>query len=373
MRNCFNGVYKGKRVLVIGHTGFSGSWLTLWLGELGAKVTGYSLEPPTEPNLFENIELEKKIDSHIIGDVRSYECLGSVLKDYRPEIVFHLAAQPLVKFSYREPRLTYETNVIGTVNVLEAVRKTNCVEVCVVVTSDKCYENKERILGYKETDPVGGHDPYSSSKGCAELVTAAYRKSFFSHRENGETHRVAVSSVRAGNMIGGGDWGNDRIIPDCIRALSEGKTVVIRNPKAIRPWQYVLEALSGYLWLGALMHQEGERYSGAWNFGPQDDEILLVEDITKLAIKHWGMGDYFVEHSIHPHEATLLKLDCSKVHTALRWTPAYDVHTAVKKTIMWYKEFYGFGDKGRIYSTCLNHLACYIENARQKKIEWSMR
>lgn len=337
MDNYFRDIYKNKEVLITGHTGFKGSWLSLWLTELGAKVIGYSLEPPTEPNLFESIGLEDKI-THIIGDVRDEEHLTSIVEKYQPEFVFHLAAQSLVRLSYKEPKLTYETNVMGTVNVLEAVRKTKSVRVCVVVTSDKCYENREQVYGYRETDPMCGYDPYSSSKGCAELVISAYRRSFF--KDYGKTHNVALSSVRAGNVIGGGDWGEDRIIPDCMRALSEGKSIAIRNPSATRPWQYVLEPLSGYLLLGVLMYKDGARYSEPWNFGPNEESIITVEELVKLVIKHWGGGAYTISTSNQPHEASLLKLDASKACASLGWKQVYDVYEAVERTINWYKSFY---------------------------------
>lgn len=339
MGNYFRNAYKNKKVLITGHTGFKGTWLSLWFTRLGAKVIGYSLEPPTEPNLFESIGLEDKI-IHIIGDVRDEKHLISAFEKYQPEFIFHLAAQAIVRRSYYEPKLTYETNVMGTVNVLEALRRMRSVRVCIIVTSDKCYENREWIYGYRETDPVGGYDPYSSSKGCAELVTSAYRKSFFNPKDYGETHNVALSSVRAGNVIGGGDWGEDRIIPDCMRALSKGETIVIRNPSAIRPWQYVLEPLSGYLLLGTLMCKDGTRYSDAWNFGPNDESIITVEELVKLVIKHWGTGSYKIDTSTHPHEAGFLKLDISKARSLLGWRPIYDVHEAVERTINWYKNFY---------------------------------
>lgn len=332
-------VYKNKKVLITGHTGFKGSWLSLWLKELNAEVIGYSLEPPTEPNLFESINLKNKI-THLTGDVRNEGYLMSVFGKYQPEIVFHLAAQPLVRFSYKEPKLTYETNVIGTVNVLEAVRKTKNVRVCIIVTSDKCYENKEWIFKYREIDPMGGYDPYSSSKGCTELVTAAYRKSFFNPEDWGKTHTVALSSVRAGNIIGGGDWGEDRLIPDCVKALSQNKAIIIRNPQATRPWQYVLDPLAGYLLLGSLMYEDGDTYSGAWNFGPNEENMLMVEELLKVVIKHWGNGNYTVETSNQPHEAKFLRLDASKACALLGWKPVYNIYEAVEKTVNWYKKFY---------------------------------
>jgi CDP-glucose 4,6-dehydratase len=365
MDRYFSEVYREKRVLVTGHTGFKGSWLSLYLAELGAKVIGYSLEPPTEPNLFESINLQKKV-SHIIGDVRDEEHLSTIFEEYRPEFVFHLAAQALVRYSYKEPKLTYDTNVMGTINLLEAVRRTESVRVCVIVTSDKCYENREWVYGYREIDPIGGYDPYSSSKGCAELVTTAYRNSFFNPENYGRTHKTALSSVRAGNVLGGGDWGEDRIIPDCVRALSKGETIVIRNFLATRPWQYVLEPLSGYLLLGVLMYKDGAKYSDAWNFGPSDEDIITVEEIVKLAIKAWGGGGYTLDASRHLHETSFLKLDASKACTLLGWRPIYDIYEAVKRTIDWYRNFYGGMRKEELYEFTVDEIMEYMSRTRGK-------
>jgi CDP-glucose 4,6-dehydratase len=359
MNNCFQDVYKGKRILITGHTGFKGSWLSLWLKELGADVIGYALEPPTKRSLFEVLSLNEKV-THIIGDVRAEKHLYSVFEKYSPEFVFHLAAQPLVRLSYKEPKLTYETNVMGTVSVLEAVRKTDSVRSCIIVTSDKCYENREWIYGYRETDSIGGYDPYSSSKGCAELVTAAYRSAFYNPKDYGKHHKVALSSVRAGNVIGGGDWGEDRIIPDCIRALSQNKAINIRNPEATRPWQYILEPLTGYLLLGALMYEDGAKYSSAWNFGPNDESIKTVEDLVKLVIKYWGGGTYTIDTLNHPHEAALLKLDASKARALLGWKPIYNVYEAVEKTINWYKNFYNCMRKEELYEFTVEEIAEYV-------------
>jgi len=367
----FKNIYKNKKVLITGHTGFKGSWLSLWLLELGANVIGYSLEPPTEPNLFESINLKNKI-THIFGDVRDENHLFTVFEKYKPEFVFHLAAQPLVRLSYTEPKLTYETNIMGTINVLEAARKANSVKVCIVITTDKCYENKEWIYGYREIDPMGGYDPYSSSKGCAELITAAYRNSFFNPDDYGRNHKVALSSVRAGNVIGGGDWGEDRLIPDCIRMLSQNKTIIIRNPKAIRPWQYVLEPLSGYLLLGALMYQDGKRYCSAWNFGPNDNDIITVEEIIKSAIRNWGTGDYKVDTSSQPHEASLLKLDTSKARIFLGWKPVYNIYETIKRTINWYKNFYNSTEKKKLYKITVSEIREYmrcLDNNYNKEVD----
>lgn len=280
MINSFKSIYNGKKVLVTGHTGFKGAWLTLWLTELGADVAGYALEPPTNPSLFDTLKLADRIN-HNIADVRDADKLSSIVEQAKPDIVFHLAAQALVRYSYNDPKTTYETNILGTVNLLEAVRKTPGVKAVVNVTSDKCYENKEQMIGYKEDDPMGGYDPYSSSKGCSELVTAAYRKSFFGENGFDKSHDVALATARAGNVIGGGDWADDRIIPDCVRALVKNESIEIRRPKATRPWQHVLEPLSGYLHLAALMYEKPNDYCMGWNFGPLDEDIIEVEEIVK--------------------------------------------------------------------------------------------
>jgi len=349
----FGGVYKNKRVLITGHTGFKGSWLAIWLKMLGAEVRGYALEPPSDPSNFEACGLQDKL-IHIHGDVRDHKHLLSVFQEYQPEFIFHLAAQPLVRFSYEEPRTTYETNVMGTVNVLEAARVTNSARVIINITSDKCYENKEWVWGYRENDPMGGYDPYSSSKGCAELLTAAYRASFFNPNRY-EAHKVSLSSVRAGNVIGGGDWGQDRLIPDCIRAVSQDKPILIRNPDATRPWQHVLEPLHGYLLLAVFMYHSGPRYAGAWNFGPLNAEVLTVEEVVNKFIHYWGSGSSTIPASLNasnshpPHEANWLKLDCSKAHTLLHWKPRYSIDQALKETIEWFKVYYKGGGKEEMH------------------------
>jgi len=355
-------LYKNKKVLITGHTGFKGSWLSTWLTELGADVIGYSLEPPTQPNLFEALSLNEKL-IHIIGDVRDEKKLSSVFKKYKPEFVFHLAAQPLVRFSYREPKLTYETNIMGTINILEAIRKTNSVRACVIVTSDKCYENKEWVYGYRETDPMGGYDPYSSSKACVELIISAYRNSFFNPKDYGKGHRVALSSARAGNVIGGGDWAEDRLIPDCVKTLSQNKIINIRNPKATRPWQYVLEPLSGYLLLGSKMYKDAKRYSSAWNFGPNNENIITVDELVKLVIKNWGSGIYKVDNSNHPHESGLLKLDISKTCIFLGWNPIYNLYETIERTINWYKYFYNGIKKEELYKITVSEIWNYVKHS----------
>jgi len=356
--NLFNNVYNGKKVLVTGHTGFKGGWISLWLKELGAEVIGYSLEPPTKPSFFKATGLKNKL-IHVIGDVRDEKYLVSVFEKYQPEFVFHLAAQSLVRFSYKEPRLTYETNVMGTVNILEAIRKSKSVRVTVIITSDKCYENKEWVYGYRENDPVGGHDPYSSSKGCAELVVSAYRRSFL-NPVNQNDHKIAIASARAGNVIGGGDWREDRLIPDCVKSLSKDRPIIIRSPHAVRPWQYVLEPLSGYLLLGAKMYKGGAMYSGAWNFGPPNSDLITVKEITKKIVSYWGSGKYKIKASHkNPHEAKLLKLDCSKARSILKWYPLYDIDEALLKTIEWYKMFYNETKENNLFIYTVEQIKDY--------------
>lgn len=366
MKGIFCNAYMGKKVLVTGHTGFKGTWLTLWLQMLGAEILGYALEPPTNPNLFSLTALKNGI-YHVIGDVRNSDKLANVLRKFQPEAVFHLAAQPLVKLSYQEPRLTYETNIMGTINLYEALRQTNSVRAIVTITSDKCYENREWYHGYRECDPMGGYDPYSSSKGCAELVTAAYRTSFFNNTG------VALASVRAGNVIGGGDWAEDRLIPDCVRSLAQGKPIEIRSPKAIRPWQHVLEPLAGYLWLGALMLQGGgEQYSEGWNFGPKDDDVLNVEEVVQQVIQNWGSGQYTVDSTGQPHEAAFLKLDIGKARFKIKWEPVYDIFRSIQETISWYRLYYDNAPGEALDSFTRKQIEDYIEAARKEKISWSV-
>jgi len=337
----FGGVYSGKTVFITGHTGFKGSWLALWLHSLGAHVIGFSLEPPTKPSLFETLGLSKQI-THIIGDVRNFDALCTEMARHQPEFVFHLAAQPLVRLSYDEPVDTFATNIMGTINVLEAVRKTPSVRVCLCITSDKCYENREWVYAYRENDPMGGFDPYSASKGAAELVVASYRSSFF-HPECYDAHQVAVATARAGNVIGGGDWAKDRIVPDIIRALANHELVPIRNPGAIRPWQHVLEPLSGYLLLAARMRENGRDFSPAWNFGPTATANIPVMELAKQAVSIWGKGeihDLSAHQKNAPHEATFLKLDCAKAMNVLHWRPAWSVSQTISETISWYHGYY---------------------------------
>lgn len=325
--------WSGKKVLVTGHTGFKGSWLCLWLQRLGAEVIGYAIDAPTEPNLFKVARVEERMTS-IIGDVRNKERLISVIKTSKPEIIFHLAAQPLVRKSYANPVETFETNVMGTVNLLEAIRVSEGVKVVVNITSDKCYDNKEWSWGYRETDPMGGYDPYSGSKGCSEIITNSFRQSYFKEKN------VHLASARAGNVVGGGDWAEDRLVPDIIKALINNESPAIRNPIAIRPWQHVLEPLNGYMMLAEAMWQHGGKYSEAWNFGPEDDHIITVGELTNRLAKLWGKKlDIIQDNNKQPHEATLLKLDCSKTKLMLGWYPKLNLEDTLMWTIDWYKEF----------------------------------
>jgi CDP-glucose 4,6-dehydratase len=310
----------------------------LWLHQLGAEVTGYALDPPTDPSLFELCGVDKLVHS-IISDVRDLKTLKLAISEARPEIVIHMAAQPLVRDSYANPVETYEINVMGTVNLLEAVRTCPGIRAVVNVTTDKCYENREWIWGYRENEPLGGYDPYSSSKACSELVTAAYRRSFFNPDQYRE-HGVAVASARAGNVIGGGDWGKDRLIPDCIRAFLRGESVQIRDPSAIRPWQHVLEPLYGYLLLAYKLYEEGARYGGGWNFGPNEADTRTVEWVVNRLAENWGsQAGFSIKEGEHPHEASFLKLDCSKAITLLGWHPRWDVEKAIDLTVQWVKAY----------------------------------
>jgi CDP-glucose 4,6-dehydratase len=326
--------WSGKTVLLTGHTGFKGSWLALWLQSLGARVIGYALVPPTASNLFETARVTQGMTS-IQGDVRDLATLAAVFAEYRPGIVIHMAAQALVRHSYANPVETYATNVMGTVHVLEAARQTGSVRAIVNVTSDKCYENREWVWGYRENEAMGGYDPYSNSKGCAELVTAAYRNSFF-HPGQYTQHGVALASARAGNVIGGGDWAADRLIPDIMRAIVAGQPVLIRNPHAIRPWQHVLEPLSGYLLLAQKLYEGDAAYAEGWNFGPGDDDAKPVQWIVEQLTAAWGAGaNWTFDGGKHPHEAHYLKLDCSKAKARLGWQPRWDLGKALEAIIEW--------------------------------------
>jgi CDP-glucose 4,6-dehydratase len=334
--------WRNKRVFITGHTGFKGSWLSLWLQQLGAKVTGYALTPPTNPNLFDVANVSHGMTS-IIGDVRDQASVLQAIKTTQPDIVIHMAAQALLRYSYANPVETYATNVMGSVHVLEAVRQTASVRVVVNVTSDKCYENKEWLWGYREMDPMGGYDPYSNSKGCAELVTAAYRNSFFNPARYSE-HRVALASVRAGNVIGGGDWAMDRLIPDIMRAMEAGALIKIRNPHAIRPWQHVLDPLHGYLLLIEKLYSEGADFAEGWNFGANDEDTKpvqwIVERLIALSSENGGAkAAWKLDANPQPHEAHYLKLDCSKAKTHLGWYPRWNLEESLRNVVSWHKNW----------------------------------
>ena len=340
--------WKNRRVFLSGHTGFKGTWLSLWLSKMGALVTGYALEPPTTPSLFELCNMQDLVHS-IIGDVRDFNAICKAMEIAAPDIVIHMAAQPLVLDSYRMPVETYATNVMGTVHVLDSVRLCKAIKAVINVTSDKCYQNLEWVWGYRENDPLGGCDPYSNSKGCSELITSAYRSSFFKDS-------LGVATVRSGNVIGGGDWARDRLIPDCIRSFLNNEPVHIRNPHAIRPWQHVLEPLFGYLILAERLVRDGAEFSGPWNFGPEDRDVRKVEWVVAKLCETWGNGRFIIDASPYPHEATLLKLDCSKAKTYLGWRPRWHLEKAIQAVIEWTKAYRDGKDVRRI---CIDQIEQY--------------
>lgn len=347
------GFWRGKRVFLTGHTGFKGSWLSLWLQALGADVKGYALAPPTEPALFEVADVGRLMQSQL-ADIRDFAILRASILEFRPHIVFHMAAQPLVRRSYREPLDTFSTNVMGTVHLLEAVRSCGGVRAVVNITTDKCYENREWVWGYREDEPMGGHDPYSSSKGCAELVTAAWRRSYFN-----EIGGTAVASARAGNVIGGGDWAEDRLIPDILRAFAAGRPVTIRHPWATRPWQHVLEPLSGYLVLAQALWTEGQAMAEAWNFGPDERDAKPVKWIAEKLVQDWGRGAaWALDDHPQPHEAGYLRLDCSKARTRLNWKPVWSLENALRSIVRWERAWRGGAD---MRDFCLREIAEYDE------------
>lgn len=353
----FNNFYKGKRILVTGHTGFKGSWLSIWLHELGAEVIGVAQDPFTERDNYVLSGIGKKI-ADIRADIRDGERMKEIFSKYQPEIVFHLAAQPLVRLSYDKPVETYETNVMGTINIMEAIRCTESVKVAVMITTDKCYENKEQIWGYRENEPMGGYDPYSSSKGAAEIAISSWRRSFFNPADYGTKHHVSLASVRAGNVIGGGDWALDRIIPDCIKALEAGKPIEIRSPKAIRPWQHVLEPLSGYMLLAQKMWNEPTRFCEGWNFGPRAESITPVWEVAEKVIENYGSGELKdISDPNALHEAKLLMLDISKAKFQLGWEPRMNISQCVELTVDWYYNYRSVKD---IYEFCLNEIQKYL-------------
>ena len=344
--------WKGKKVFITGHTGFKGSWLSIWLLEMGAIVKGYALDPNTNPNLFTLLNLSQNMESEI-GDISDLDKLTKSMVEFNPDILFHMAAQPLVRLSYKEPVKTYETNVMGTVKVLESCKKCNNLKAIVSVTTDKCYENKEWPWAYRESEPMGGHDPYSSSKGCAELVTAAYRNSYFS-----SDNAPNLASARAGNVIGGGDWSSDRLIPDILRAFEKNESVIIRNPMATRPWQNVLEPLSGYLVLTEHLFEYGNTYGEGWNFGPNNDDCKPVSWILDKMVDKWGNGaSWVLDKNNNPHEANYLKLDCSKAAMKLNWKPKWDLEYTLDRIVYWHQNLLA---NKNIQELCLSEITNYL-------------
>ena len=357
MIDIFDNFYCGKRVLVTGHTGFKGSWLSIWLHELGAEVVGVSQDPFTNRDNY----VLSGIGNKMMADLRSDICDGQKMKEifqkYQPEIVFHLAAQPLVRYSYEQPVETYEANVMGTIHVMEAIRATKSVKVGVMITTDKCYDNKEQMLGYKEDDPFGGYDPYSSSKGACEIAIQSWRRSFFNPEEYGKKHHVSLASVRAGNVIGGGDWALDRIIPDCIKALEQNKVIDIRSPKAIRPWEHVLEPLSGYMLLAKKQWEQPTEYCEGWNFGPESESVSTVWDVATELVKNYGKGE--LKDSSDPnavHEAKLLMLDITKAKTKLGWKPRMNMQQCMALVADWYKRY----RSDNVYQLCVEEITKFV-------------
>lgn len=356
----FSNAYKDKKVFLTGHTGFKGSWLALWLTKLGAKVCGYSLEPNTTPSMFNELNISEKIEKSVFGNILDTQKLEKTINEFQPEIIFHLAAQPLVRLSYSEPVLTYQTNVIGTLNVLEAARKCASVKTLVNITTDKCYENKEINRGYKEDEPMGGYDMYSSSKGCVEIMSSSFRRSFLQ-----EEGTYAMATARAGNVIGGGDWALDRLIPDCVRFINNDKKIEIRNPIAVRPWQHVLEPLSGYLLLGQKLLEEGKKYAEGFNFGPNEESVLKVAEVAQKVVENYGKGEVIVHKRDNLHEANLLMLNIEKAENILGWTPTYTANQAIKETVDWYKAFYN--NSAEMYDFTINQINKYEENIKWNK------
>lgn len=362
----FHGIYNQTRVLVTGHTGFKGAWLCQWLLNLGAEVSGLALEPNTNPNLFKLLELEKRISNNAFIDIRDRDQVIDFVKKVNPEIVIHMAAQPLVRLSYEDPVTTWETNVMGTVNVLEAVRQCPSVDACVVVTSDKCYENREQVWGYRECDPVGGHDPYSASKGAVELVTSSYRRSYFT-----ENDTCNLASARAGNVIGGGDWAADRIVVDFVKSICDDVSIELRNPHATRPWQHVLEPLSGYLHLAEKLYgDEGSSFAGPWNFGPFEGNAITVESLINQMVDRWGRGEVQTSSTIRdqPHEAGLLKLDCSKSHAMLGWQSVWNVEQTIEVTVKWYKSWL---NEDHMLDVTNSQIKSYASDAKKLETVWA--
>lgn len=357
MIDIYNNFYQGKRVLVTGHTGFKGSWLSIWLNELGAEVVGIGLDPHTERDNFVLSGIGNRIKADIRADIRNVEKMKQIFSEYQPEIIFHLAAQPLVRLSYEIPVETYDVNVMGTIHIMEAIRATHSVKVGVMITTDKCYDNNERLDGYVETDSLGGYDPYSSSKGACEIAIQSWRRSFFNPADYGKKHTMSLASVRAGNVIGGGDWAKDRIIPDCIRALETTKVINVRSPQAVRPWEHVLEPLSGYLLLAKKMWEKPTEYCEAWNFGPEQENVLTVWEVASAMIEDFGFGELRdVSDSNALHEANLLTLNINKAKKRLEWHPRLNAKQAIALTSDWYKRYKG----ENVYELCREEIANFL-------------
>lgn len=356
MVDIFDSFYKGKRVIITGHTGFKGSWLSIWLHELGAEIVGVSLDPSSDRNNFVLSGIGKKIKADIRADIRNLQKMKDIFAEYQPEIVFHLAAQPLVRLSYEQPVETYQTNVMGTINILETIRATDSVKVGVMITTDKCYDNKEQLRGYKEDDPFGGYDPYSSSKGACEIAIQSWRRSYF-NPEQYEKHGKSIASVRAGNVIGGGDWSLDRIIPDCIRALEADAPIEIRSPKSVRPWEHVLEPLSGYMLLAKKMWDCPTEYCEGWNFGPEAESVSTVWEVASELVKNFGKGE--LKDCSNPnadHEAQLLMLDITKAKTRLGWKPRLNMQQCMALVADWYKRY----KHEDVYNLCVEELERFL-------------
>ncbi len=363
-KKLFSGVYEGKKVFLTGHTGFKGSWMMAWLEAMGAEVCGFSLEAPTTPNHLELLKLKGK---SIIGDIRDRELLSKSIAEFKPDIIFHMAAQALVRLSYEEPHETFDTNVLGSLNVYEAARNCDSVRTIITITTDKVYENNEWVWGYRESDRLGGKDPYSASKAAMELMTSSYRNSFFNLEKYGDSHKVLLGVVRAGNVIGGGDWAKDRLIPDIIKASLEGNPVSIRSPKAVRPWQHVLEPLSGYLLLGQKLIEGGVKFAKAYNFGPLVQEEMTVQQVLEELKSHWEAIDYKIEVPKDMlHEAGLLKLDCTMAKVELDWSPVWTTQEGLKKTINWYKDF---NNSNSVMTA--DDLKTYVSDAIERKKSWA--
>lgn len=363
MENLFNSIYKGKKVLITGNTGFKGSWLTYWLLKMGANVKGISLRQNTTPNHFSLLKLDIETD---FIDINNFNELEKSIINFKPEIIFHLAAQPLVMKSYLNPLETFNTNIIGTANIFEISKKLKSLRAIVNITTDKCYLNKEINTGYIETDALGGYDPYSASKACSEIITSSYRNSFFNLKDYNKSHSVLIASARAGNVIGGGDWSKDRLIPDLIKASSSNKKTIIRNPKSIRPWQHVLEPLTGYLLIGQKLLQKEKIFADSWNLGPDENEFNSVSEVVNIAKKHWIKINFKFQKNNVLHEAKLLKLNSNKAYNLLNWKSIWKLEEAVEKTILWYKEF---EEKNIIYTE--NQLKEYVKIAKKEKLIWS--